>query len=228
MNKQELKLPAKLYWNTVSPLLKAVLIDFMRCSLFDTFRLVGGTSLSLQLGHRMSIDIDLFTDAPYGSLDFKQIEEYLKDRFLYCNRAGSGEFGIGTTYFVGNSEQDAVKLDIYYTDEFIQGPLVIEGIRMATSEEIIAMKMDIVQRGGRKKDFWDLHELMTYYSIDEMIVLHEQRYPFDHDDQLIKMKFIDFEKANNDFDPVCLKDKTWEGIQLDILTSGDYDFLFLD
>ena len=31
----------------------------------NSFRLVGGTSLSLQIGHRMSVDIDLFTDAVY-------------------------------------------------------------------------------------------------------------------------------------------------------------------
>ena len=37
---------------------------------FTPFRLVGGTSLSLQLGHRMSDDIDLFTDDPYDSFNF--------------------------------------------------------------------------------------------------------------------------------------------------------------
>jgi hypothetical protein len=44
----------KLYWNTVTPLLKQVLEQLMACELFRQFRLVGGTSLSLQLGHRMS------------------------------------------------------------------------------------------------------------------------------------------------------------------------------
>lgn len=35
---------------------------------FEPFRLVGGTALSLQMGHRLSVDIDLFTDAEYGTL----------------------------------------------------------------------------------------------------------------------------------------------------------------
>lgn len=43
-----------MYWNTVSPLLKQVLNDLMKEELFSPFRLVGGTSLSLQIGHRMS------------------------------------------------------------------------------------------------------------------------------------------------------------------------------
>lgn len=64
---------SKLYWNRVKPLLKDILEDLMNEQLFEPFILVGGTSLSLQLGHRMSVDIDLFTDVEYGSIDFKSI-----------------------------------------------------------------------------------------------------------------------------------------------------------
>ena len=49
----------------------------MTCSLFNPFCLVGGTSLSLRLGHRKSVDIDLFTSATYGSIDFTSLEEFL-------------------------------------------------------------------------------------------------------------------------------------------------------
>ena len=52
--------------------------------LLKDFVLVGGTSLSLQLGHRISIDIDLFTDSPYGSVDFTAIQEMLRKRFNFC------------------------------------------------------------------------------------------------------------------------------------------------
>lgn len=66
----------KLYLHTVSELLWKSLIQIMTIEEFNSFRLVGGTSLSLQLGHRESIDIDLFTDAQYGSLDFDKLEKY--------------------------------------------------------------------------------------------------------------------------------------------------------
>lgn len=65
----------KLYLNTVSDLLWNSLKQLMSIKEFDSFRIVGGTSLSLQLGHRESVDIDLFTDAEYGSLDFNKLEE---------------------------------------------------------------------------------------------------------------------------------------------------------
>jgi hypothetical protein len=56
-----------LYWNTVTGLLKETLLELMQATEFKDFRLVGGTALSLKFGHRMSDDIDLFTDAHYGS-----------------------------------------------------------------------------------------------------------------------------------------------------------------
>ena len=65
----------KLHYNTVSKTLIKCLKELMKEPLLDNFILVGGTSLSLQLGHRISIDIDLFTDSPYGSVDFKEFFE---------------------------------------------------------------------------------------------------------------------------------------------------------
>ena len=64
-----------IHYNTVTPLLKEVLDILLKEEIFAPFRLVGGTNLSLRLGHRMSDDIDLFTDAEYGSLDFRVFEK---------------------------------------------------------------------------------------------------------------------------------------------------------
>ena len=72
-----------LFYNTVTPLLKEALDVLMAEPLFAPFRLVGGTNLSLRLGHRLSVDIDLFTDAPYNSLDYKAFEKFLQTKFSY-------------------------------------------------------------------------------------------------------------------------------------------------
>ncbi|MFM6942305.1 MAG: nucleotidyl transferase AbiEii/AbiGii toxin family protein, partial [Aquirufa sp.] len=102
-----------------------------------------------------------------------------------------------------------------YTDPFIQPYCEIDTIRMASIEEIIAMKMDVIQRGGRKKDFWDLHELLTVYSIQKMIALHEQRYPYSHDKNTLIKNLTQFEYADDDLNPICLKGKYWEFIKDD-------------
>ena len=208
-------MPDRLHWNTVKPILKEVLTVLMHEKLFNPFSLVGGTSLSLQLGHRMSDDIDLFTDEPYGSLDFAAVDKFLRKTFKYVSDLAAGPVGMGVSYLIGHSKDESVKLDLFYTDTFIQPAIKIGPYRLATVEEIIAMKMDIVQRKARKKDFWDLDELIEKYSIEQMIALHKQRYPHSHDEKLIRENFVDFERADEDFTPICLKGKHWELIKLD-------------
>lgn len=208
-----------LKWNTVEGLLKESLLKIMAADEFTEMRLVGGTALSLHLGHRISVDIDLFADATlYGKIDFDAIENFLLHNFNYVQ----GDFGVnpgmGKSYLTGSSKHNLVKLDLYYsTDPFFQDSIFTEGIRLATIEEIIAMKVDVIQRGGRKKDFWDLHELLPTYSIAEMINLHQKRYEWTHNPELILKKFTDFSLADHDFDPICLQSKIWAFIKDDFM-----------
>lgn len=203
-----------IYYNTVNDLLKISLLKLMAAEEFSQFRLVGGTALSLQIGHRESIDIDLFSDVEYGTLNFKEIEDFLKNNFDYVDFLDVPP-AMGKAYFIGEDKDNTVKLDIFYTDTYIQPFIEEDGIRMATIEEIIAMKVDVIQRGGRKKDFWDLHDLLDSYSIMQMMDFHEQRYPYTHDKDLIIRNFIDFDQADYDFDPICYKGKFWEFIKED-------------
>lgn len=203
-----------LYYNTVNDLLKNSLITLMNAPIFENFRLVGGTALSLQIGHRESIDIDLFSDADYGTINFEEIEAFLRATFEYVNSLNVPP-ALGKSYFIGDDKSNTIKLDIFYTDTFIQPYMEEDGIRMATIEEIIAMKVDVIQRGGRKKDFWDLHDLLDSYSISQMIELHEKRYPYDHNEELIIKNFTLFDQADDDFDPICFKGKYWEFIKED-------------
>lgn len=207
----------RLYWSTVTPLLESALTTLMESDQFQMFRLVGGTSLSLQLGHRKSDDIDLFTDVKYGAVDFEALDNFLHTSFPYVSNIAAGPVGMGKSYLIGNSETETVKLDLFYTDPFIQSELRFGPYRLASIDEIVAMKVDIIQRKGRKKDFWDLHELLEEYKIDDMVELHKIRYPDNHEEETIRTNFTDFDKADNDFDPICLRGKHWELIKLSFI-----------
>lgn len=206
-----------LHYNTVTPLLRTILEDLMLADAFADFRLVGGTALSLYRGHRMSIDIDLFTDSEYGTVDFDAIDAFLREHYPYVDTTDYNVIGFGKSYFVGNDKDECVKLDLFYTDSFIDEAVEVDSIRLASIEEIIAMKLDIVLRTGRKKDFWDIHELKDDYAISEMFALHEKRYPYAHDKAALITKFTDFEDADDDFEPDCLRGKHWEFIKLDMM-----------
>ena len=206
----------KLHYNTVTPPLHEVLKQLMEAKEFKSFRLVGGTALSLQRGHRLSVDIDLFTEAEHGKIDFDAIDIFLRKTYAYVETSKDDIIGFGKSYFVGTDKDNAIKLDIFFTDKFIDPVLIIDNIRMASVDEIIAMKLDVINRGGRKKDFWDIHELIENYSPDAMFFLHKLRYPYGHDRESLKSKFVEFEFANNEFSPECLKGKHWELIRIDI------------
>lgn len=207
----------KLYFDTVSPELLKTLKKLQGTDGFEEFRLVGGTALSLYRGHRMSVDIDLFTDKEYGSVDFQKLDDFLRSNFKYFDTVNVNLVGFGRSYYVGEDQWNCIKLDLYYTDHFIQTVLIAFGLRIAGIQDLIAMKVDVISRGGRKKDFWDLHDLIEEYSFESMIALHRQRYPHTHDYDAIKSGFSNFSLANEDFTPICLKGKHWEIIKLDMI-----------
>ena len=207
----------ELRYQTVKPILRSTLERLMRIDEFRPFRLVGGTSLSLRYGHRISDDIDLFTDAEYGSIDFQLLQEILRREFPYCQGDCGEIVSFGTSYLVGNSKEDNVKLDLFYTDPFIRPMEQIESIRMASLDDIVTMKMDVMSRGGRKKDFWDLHILRHKYTIEQMLSLYKERYPYGATDEECIAGLTNFSVADSDPDPTCLLGKIWQLIKLDFV-----------
>ncbi|MEW4925241.1 nucleotidyl transferase AbiEii/AbiGii toxin family protein [Algibacter sp. 2305UL17-15] len=209
----------KLYLNTVSDVLWQTLKQLMLIEELHSFRIVGGTSLSLQLGHRASIDIDLFTDADYGSIDFAKLEDILIQTFPYVEKSSVDLVGLGKSYFIGTTESDVVKLDLFYTDPFVFPCSTEQGVRFSSIEEVAAMKFEIIAQGGRKKDFWDIHELLETYSLNDMIDFYLKRNPYGYSKDELLTKVVDFSVAEKDFTPKCLKGKVWELIKIDIENS---------
>lgn len=132
------------------------------------FVLVGGTALALQIGHRMSTDIDLFTDKPFDPLLMKQalIDTY-KDRVDVYAVTGNGLRG-----FI-----DGVKIDMVYFH--YPNPFPIkeqDGIRMLSLDSLAAMKIHAVGNRGLKRDFVDLAELLQKKPLNELMASYQQQF----------------------------------------------------
>lgn len=201
---------------TVSDLLWDSLVRLMNLEELRNFRLVGGTSLSLLMGHRISIDIDLFTDAPYGSIDFKKIYKRLTREFTFVSTENWVNETMGNSCFIGQNQSELVKLDLFYTERFVFPSKIYEKVRLSSLEEIAAMKLDVIGRGGRKKDFWDIHALLDYFTLDEMLHFYMKRYEYSFTKNEFISQLTNFETAESDPDPNCLQGKYWELIKLDI------------
>lgn len=191
--------------------------------LFLPFRLVGGTNISLIYGHRQSDDIDLFTDAVYGSIDFNKLENWLRSNFPYFDTSDiTSIVGNGRSYYIGENDDECVKLDLIYTDDPFIKPVNNIGIyRFADIKDIIAMKLLVIQNGGRKKDFWDLHLLNQFFEFEEMLGYYQNRSPYIYDRKTIISQLKNFQVADNDPDPRCLFSKNWDEIKLDFIEITD-------
>ena len=205
--------------NIASPLLPDCLYKIMASKAFDDLYLVGGTALALQRGHRISIDIDMFSNALYGEMKTGEIKKALVEMFPYVeNLDRLDETLMVYSLFVGNSSDDCVKLDICYDENPIFPLVHIEGIRMVSEKDIAAMKLNaIAQNRQRKKDFWDIHDLLETYSIEDMVSFALKRFPW----SLTLDNIINGFKrlpALNDYSEIrCLKGKYWEFIVEDLM-----------
>lgn len=135
--------------------------------LIDT-RLVGGTALSLQIGHRVSEDLDLFSTEP---LDSMRIQSLLMEKFGFMPSVIEDGTLIG---FVGG-----VKIDIiFHPFPWLEDAIEEDRMRIASIADIAAMKMHaIINSGKRPKDFVDVAFLSMRYSYNELKGLLLKRYP---------------------------------------------------
>ncbi len=118
-------------------------------------------------------------------------------------------------------QAEAVKLDLFYTEEFIAPVVRQDGIRLASLQDIAAMKMQAIVDSKRKKDFWDIHELLEHFRLEELIQYGVQRNPYTlTEDKILNTlhHLAEFSALNNDDFVICLKGKYWELIVDDLQT----------
>ena len=195
-----------LHLETVEPGTFSVLERLMQMDVLRPFSLVGGTALSLRHGHRKSIDLDLFC---HEKFDYELIVKELKKEFDKGYRAESKTARWGIFCYLDN-----VKVDIvHHPHPLISETETIQNIRMYADSDIIAMKINAILGRGKKKDFWDLYELLHYYSLKDMIHFHETKFPDQNLLITIPQAIIYFTDAEESEDPISLKGQTWEGVK---------------
>jgi hypothetical protein len=157
-----------LHLETMETVTLELLRQLMADNRLEPFNLVGGTALALQLGHRKSVDLDLFRTTEFDS---GQLAEHLKQQYNadHPRQNKNGVFG-----YIGG-----VKFDML-TDPtpLIDNLEKIEGIRMLSIRDIGAMKMNaIYDDGGRLKDFADMYALLEKHPFNTYLDYALQKFP---------------------------------------------------
>ena len=191
-----------LQYQTIEPGTLQLLKSLQSMSMFQGLRLVGGTALALHLGHRKSIDLDLFGTMVADQLE---IREALEDSHRVSVVKESKNIHI---YLV-----DGVKVDfVNYRYSWIDEAVIDSDITLASVKDIAAMKIAAVIDRGTKKDFIDIDMLLRSFSLQELLELYMQKYP---DGSLfIAMKSLAFfEDAESDPMPVMFEETNWEDVK---------------
>jgi predicted nucleotidyltransferase component of viral defense system len=207
-----------LHIETVESHTLSILKQLMEMPELQDFALVGGTALSLLYGHRMSIDLDLFSNKPFENIE---IVSALESTFgkSFDNRSTNPRFGIFG--FVGEVKIDIVR----HPHSLIRPELTIEGIRMFSTEDIVAMKVQAILGRGKKKDFWDVAELLNHYSIEDFINFHKEKYSTQNLFITVPHAITYFADADESEDPISLKKQNWDDIKTIINTKVREYFL---
>ena len=195
-----------LHTETVEPGTLSLLKKLMGLQSLKPFALVGGTALSLRYGHRSSVDLDLFL---HEKFDFKSIENELKNVFGSDFNYESGHKNIGIFCYI-----QKIKVDIvYFPHKPIAAIEEVDNIRMYSSADISAMKIQAILGRARKKDFWDLHELLQHYPLQQLIDWHKQKYPSQMLAISIPNAITYFAEAEESDTPVSFKNQNWDQIK---------------
>jgi predicted nucleotidyltransferase component of viral defense system len=183
----------------------------MSLDLLETYYLVGGTALSLQLGHRLSVDLDLF-----GKLKFdydalinacKQIGE-VTDARNYTNNSDPQS----TTTLI-QLNLNGVKIDILQYNEILIKPIIkYESLRLASIEDIAAMKVRAIEDRGARKDFYDLYSLLDHFSLKQILEFSKIKYAYKS--PLFSVQcMLDFSEADSENDPKSLINISWDVVK---------------
>ena len=140
----------------------------MKDDFLSDFLLAGGTNLALQIGHRRSIDLDLFS---YQSFNAQELEKHLHENYNFVTRR---VFDVNTVL----GYIDEVKIDIVaHIYPLLNPPAIEDEIRFYSLQDIACMKLlAISDNGSRLKDFVDIAFLSTKMSLIEMLTCYQKKY----------------------------------------------------
>lgn len=157
-----------LHFQTVTPPLLSIIRAFCKETFFAKFRLVGGTALSLHLGHRMSVDADFFSNEAFEK------EEAIE----HLTRILPGLVVLKKSAHGFAATQQGVKIDVYtWGTPFLLPVIEEESIRMADLPDLAALKLEAITNRKEEKDFRDVHALLQKFNLSELAGFFSERFP---------------------------------------------------
>ncbi len=195
-----------LFWNTITEDMRLLLSGFTQSELGERFYLAGGTALSLQIGHRLSVDLDFFSPTE----DIPTIRAGL-DKALAPFNAALADSSWGNLVYLAKN----VRIGFYGYGYSLVEPLIKDKeAHLASIMDIALMKLDALLSRAARKDFYDLYFICQTIPLEQVFDKSPQKYPSvrDFETQTVK-RLAYFENAELEADPAMLKRIDWQTVK---------------
>jgi predicted nucleotidyltransferase component of viral defense system len=201
-------------YKTVSVELKNIIQQVFESNKFENFRLGGGTALTLQLGHRISIDADFISPVDF---DRDEVLKQVLSIFPQATDIHQGTFGV----FL---KSDNIKIDfLSWNLPFIRPALTSGQWRLLDIADITAMKFFAILQRGEKKDYIDIAELLKTHDLSTLISFYLERHP--GSDASVILRFLSsYSDIEQQPMPQMLNQTTWNGSK-QIIQNSISDFI---
>jgi hypothetical protein len=164
----------------------------------------GGTAIALQIGHRRSMDLDFFTPTPFNENQWQQKLE---------NEIGFSLIQKDWQTLVGSVKDVKFSL-FYYKHALIDKTKDFYNIKLASLEDLSAMKLDTVISRGTMRDLIDIYFLAQRFSLSKMYEFYNRKFGnFEDRELMIKKALIYFEDAEKDETPDMLIPFDWNELK---------------
>lgn len=195
---------------SVNPSTFDLLQHLMAHPLLKNFALGGGTSIALRIGHRQSIDLDLFS---LNDFDAELLLKNLEKEF----QLKQTDWDSNTVHAYFNKGNNFIKVDLLkHSYQLIKPVENIGNIRLLSIPDIIAMKLNAVSGRGSKKDFIDIYFLLKKFHLGEMINFYVEKYENRNIFSLLKSLQY-FQDADEEPDPVMIIPVSWNEIKRQLI-----------
>ena len=158
--------------------------------------------MALQIGHRISYDLELFGNRPFTPEEILDLV------------AGLGP--VETSHKTANIlilSISEIKGDfVNYRHLPISDLILNDNLRLLNLPYIADMKIGAITGRGRKRDFFDLFFLLRQFSFSEIMNFYSLKYP-DGNSWLVAKSIGYFTDADEDEDPVLIEKLSWEKLK---------------
>lgn len=168
------------------------------------FYLAGGSACALHFGHRLSFDLDFFTETSFD-------QSNLADSINNLNKFIVLEIVKDT--LLGRLNNEKVSF-FYYRYPLLKPAIIWKGINIISTYDLAAMKLEAISGRGRKRDFIDLYFICKNISLEQTLELYEKKYKaLSNNLRHLLNSLVYFDDAEKDDMPKMLKKVSWEEVK---------------